>query len=175
MALDIRKYPDPVLRRRAQQITELDPTIKKLADEMVETMVIAKGYGLAAPQVGILKRMIALDVEEKIYVLINPEILELGKEKIEGLEGCLSIPGAEAEVIRPARVRVRALTPEGKAIMLEDEGLLSRVLQHEIDHLDGVLFIDYLSEAKRLSLLKEYERSRREARSGKKVKATVTL
>ena len=175
MALKIRKYPDPILRRRAQEIKSINAEIKKLADGMVERMVLAKGYGLAAPQVGILKRMITLDVNNNLYVLINPEIVEIGEENIEGLEGCLSIPGAEAEVIRPARVKVRALTPEGKEIILDDDGLLARVLQHEIDHLNGVLFIDYVSAAKRLSLLKEYERSQREGRTSKKTKATAAL
>ncbi|MBI1741937.1 peptide deformylase [Candidatus Acetothermia bacterium] len=175
MALKIRKYPDPILRRRAQEIKSIDAEIKKLADELVEAMVLAKGYGLAAPQVGVLKRMITTDVNDNLYVLINPEIVERGDENVEGLEGCLSIPRAEAEIIRPARVKVRALTPEGKEIALDDNGLLARVLQHEIDHLNGVLFIDYLNEAKRLSLLKEYERSQREGKTSKKAKATAAL
>jgi peptide deformylase len=174
MALGIRKYPDAILRRRTQEILEIDAEIKKLADAMVETMVIAKGYGLAAPQVGVLKRIIALDVEDKIYVLINPEIVAQSREKIEMLEGCLSIPGAEAGVVRPTKIKVRALTPESKEVILEDADLLARVLQHEIDHLNGILFIDYLSEAKRLSLLKEYERSRRDAKAGKSSKKPKT-
>jgi peptide deformylase len=171
MALEIRKYPDPVLRRRAHEIAHIDAEVRQFADKMVETMVIAKGYGLAAPQVGSLKRIITLDVEDKIYVLINPEIIEASKEKIEMLEGCLSIPGAEAEVTRPMRIRVRARTIEDKEVILDDAQMLARVLQHEIDHLNGVLFTDYLSEARRLSLLKEFERSQRAAQLGKRAKS----
>ncbi len=175
MALKIRKYPDPVLHRKALEISQIDTEVRQLADKMIETMVIAKGYGLAAPQVGVLKRLITLDVEDKIYVLVNPEIIKISKEKIEMLEGCLSIPGAEAEVTRPAQIRVRARDIDNQEVILDDAAMLARVLQHEIDHLNGVLFIDYVSEVKRLSLIKEFERSQRNAQSGKKIKPTASL
>lgn len=168
MALRIRKYPDQILRRRTQEIQVIDDEIKRLADAMIETMVLAKGYGLAAPQVGVLKRMITIDVENDFYALINPEIIQKSEESAIWVEGCLSIPGVEAEFARPARVTVRALDPNGKEILLERDELAARVLQHEIDHLSGVLFIDYLSQTKRLMLLKEYERLQKEGPKARK-------
>lgn len=161
MALKIRIYPDPVLRRRAPPVSQINDELRKFADALVETMVLAKGYGLAAPQVGVLKRIIAIDVDKDFYVLINPEILFVSEERVVLSEGCLSIPGVEAEVERPARVKVSGLDIEGQEILLEKDELAARVLQHEIDHLNGVLFIDYLSQAKRLTVLKEYERKAR--------------
>ncbi len=168
MALRIRKYPDPILRRRAKEIAVIDHEIKRLADAMIETMVLAKGYGLAAPQVGVLKRIITIDVADDFYALINPEILAKSDETEVWVEGCLSIPGIEAEFARPAKVTVRALDLDGHEVLLERDGLAARVLQHEIDHLNGVLFIDYLSQTKRLMLLKEYERLQKEGRSSRK-------
>jgi peptide deformylase len=168
MTLRIRKYPDPILRRRAQEISVIDDEIRRLADAMIETMVLAKGYGLAAPQVGVLKRIITLDVEDDFYALINPEIIQKSDETEVWVEGCLSIPGIEAEFPRPAKVTVRALNLDGNEILLERDGLAARVLQHEIDHLNGVLFIDYLSQTKRLMLLKEYERLQKEVPRARK-------
>jgi len=158
--LEIRVYPDPVLRKRAEPIPKITDEIRALADQMVETLVKRVGYGLAAPQVGVLKRLIVVDVEDELYMVANPEIVEAGEERVLGVEGCLSIPGVEAEVERAYRVRVRGLTMDGEEVEIEAEGLLARVFQHEIDHLDGVLFIDHLGRAKRLQLLKEYERLR---------------
>ncbi|MDW8141747.1 MAG: peptide deformylase [Candidatus Bipolaricaulota bacterium] len=172
MALKIRVYPDAVLRRRAQPVAQITDELRKFADALVETMVLAKGYGLAAPQVGVLQRIIAIDVEQDFYVLINPEILWASDERLIGIEGCLSIPGIEAEVERPRQIRVRALNLDGQEILLEKDDLVARVLQHEIDHLDGILFIDHLSQAKRLTLLKEYERLKKTHR---KSKAKVSL
>lgn len=172
MALKIRVYPDAVLRRRAQPVAQITDELRKFADALVETMVLAKGYGLAAPQVGVLQRIIAMDVEQDFYVLINPEILWASDERIIGIEGCLSIPGVEAEVERPCQIRVRALNLDGQEIVLERDDLVARVLQHEIDHLNGILFIDHLSQAKRLTLLKEYERLKK---APKKSKAKVSL
>ena len=162
MALEIRLYPDPVLREKAEPIEEITDEIRALADELVETLTLRVGYGLAAPQVGILKRLIVVDVDDELYVLANPEIVELGEERVLGVEGCLSIPGIEAEVERARRVVVRGLTMDGELVTVEAEDLLARVFQHEIDHLNGVLFIDHLGRAKRLQLLKEYERAQRE-------------
>jgi peptide deformylase len=161
MALEIRLYPDPILRRRAEPIPEITDEVRALADQMVETLVKRVGYGLAAPQVGVLKRLIVVDVEDDFYVLANPEIVAVGGERVLGVEGCLSLPGVEAEVERARTVRVRGLTLEGEEVEIEAEDLLARVFQHEIDHLDGILFIDHLGRAKRLQLLKEYERLRR--------------
>jgi peptide deformylase len=182
MALTIRLYPDPALRRRAEPITEITDEIRTLADRMVETLVKRVGYGLAAPQVGVAKRLIIVDVEDELYVLANPEIIEAGDERVVGVEGCLSFPGVEAEVERARRVRVRGLTMEGEEITIDAEDLLARVFQHEVDHLEGVLFIDYLGRAKRVQLLKEYERNRRspaetdgKAKAKKKVPERVAL
>ncbi len=161
MALEIRLYPDPVLRKRAEPIPEITDEIRALADEMVETLVKRVGYGLAAPQVGVLKRLIVVDVEDDFYVLANPEIVAASEERVLGVEGCLSIPGVEAEVERARSVRVRGLSLSGEEVEVEARDLLARVFQHEIDHLNGVLFIDHLGRAKRLQLLKEYERLRR--------------
>lgn len=169
MMSKIREYPDAVLRRRAEQIERVDDEIKELADQVVSALMSRGGYGLAAPQVGISKRLIAIDVEEEFHILINPVILERSEEKVIGIEGCLSIPGVEAEVERASEVRVEALNLRGEEIVLGAKDLVARVLQHEIDHLNGKLFIDYLSDAKRMALLKGYERKRKEkskARAG---------
>jgi peptide deformylase len=168
MALRIRKYPDPILRRRAQEIEAIDDEVKRLADAMVETMILAKGYGLAAPQVGILKRLITIDVEDDFYALINPEIIHKSEDSAIWVEGCLSIPGVEAEFMRPARVTVRALDQDGNELLLDRDELIARVLQHEIDHLNGMLFIDHLSQTKRLMLLKEYERLQKQGVKARK-------
>lgn len=168
MALKIRKYPNPILRRRAHEIEKINDEVRKLADEMTETMVLAKGYGLAAPQVGVLKRLITIDVEKDFYVLVNPEIIKTSEESAIWVEGCLSIPSVEAEFARPARVTIRALDLDGEEIILEKGELVARVLQHEIDHLNGLLFIDHLSQAKRLMLLKEHERLQKEGAKARK-------
>jgi len=163
MALEIVTYPDPVLRRPAVAIEQLDDQVRRLADGMVEALVLARGYGLAAPQVGVSLQLIIVDVDDELRVLVNPEILEAGPERVLGPEGCLSIPGVEAEVERALQVSVRALDLySGQEVQIEAEELLARVLQHEIDHLNGVLFIDHLGEARRQLLLKEYRRKLKE-------------
>ncbi len=165
MSLKIRLYPDPVLRRRAESIERITDEIRALADQMTETLIKRVGYGLAAPQVGVLKRLIIVDVEDDFYVLANPIILEQSAERALGIEGCLSIPGIEAEIERAKRIRVEGLTLKNEKILIDAEDLLARVLQHEIDHLNGVLFIDYLSAIKRQRLLKEYSRPKAKARA----------
>lgn len=167
MTLKIRQYPDPILRRRAKEIEKIDDATRELAHQMVETLIAKRGYGLAAPQVGALKRLIIVDVEDDFHILVNPRILEESEERVLGIEGCLSIPGVEAEVERALSVKVSALNLEGEAVELARSELVARVLQHEIDHLDGVLFIDYLGDAKRLMLLKEYARKKKEKRKEK--------
>lgn len=168
MSLPIRLYPDAILRRRAKPIESIDDGVRALANAMVETLIKRTGYGLAAPQVGVLKRLIVVDVpDHSLYVLANPKIVEASEEKVLGVEGCLSIPGIEAEVERAKYVRVEGLNLKGEEISIDAEDLLARVFQHEIDHLDGVLFIDHLGQAKRLQLLKEYERVKeKEVREG---------
>ncbi|MDN5348361.1 MAG: peptide deformylase [Clostridia bacterium] len=137
----ILRIGDPLLRAKAEPVKKITPAILKLLRNMADTMYDASGVGLAAPQIGILKRVIVIDVGEGLLELINPEILE--SEGIEiGVEGCLSVPGVQGEVPRAAKVKVRGLDREGKVKECAAEGLLARALQHEIDHLDGILFID---------------------------------
>lgn len=156
MSREIRLYPDPVLRQRSEPIETMDDEIKALADEMVETLIKRVGYGLAAPQVGVTKRLIIVDVDDELYVVANPKIVEVSEERVMGIEGCLSIPGIETDIERAKRVRVEGLTLQNEVISVDAEGLLARVFQHEVDHLNGMLFIDYLGRANRQLLLKEY-------------------
>jgi len=162
MSIEIRTYGDSVLRRTADQITEIDSETKQIAEKMVEAMLRANGIGIAAPQIGVSKRIIVLDLDGKFHVLINPEIIETSQESEEILEGCLSIPGVDADITRKLRTHLRGVTLDEKTIDIEGEGLMARAIQHEIDHLNGVLFIDYLSPARRRSLLKEYRRKQKE-------------
>lgn len=142
MALrQIRKKGEDVLAKRCKDVTEITPSILTLLDDMAETMYGADGVGLAAPQVGILKRIIVIDVGDGIVELINPEILEESGEQV-GTEGCLSVPGILGEVSRPNYIKVKALDRNGKEIIVEDTELMARALCHEIDHLNGVLFTE---------------------------------
>jgi len=145
----IRTDGDEILRKRSKEVKEITPSVLTLLDDMVETMYEAEGVGLAAPQVGILKRVVVIDIGDGIIELINPEVQEKDGEQI-GPEGCLSVPGLTGEVKRPDKVKVKAQDREGNEIIIEGEGLLARALCHEIDHLNGVLFTDlairYLDE-----------------------------
>ncbi|MCR1935478.1 peptide deformylase [Clostridium tepidum] len=138
---NIRKYGDDLLRKKSRKIEKIDDRILTLLDDMAETMYSADGVGLAAPQVGILKRAVVIDVGKGLIKLINPEIIETEGNEID-LEGCLSVPGQQGEVERPYKVKVKALNEKGEEIILEGEGLLARAFCHEIDHLDGILFVD---------------------------------
>jgi peptide deformylase len=140
-ALKIVEIGEPVLRQKCREVTVINKKIKKLLDRMKEAMYKANGVGLAAPQVGVSKRIVVVDVGEGVWELINPEIIFQEGEEL-GIEGCLSIPGVAGEVSRAARVRVRALNRHGQQQVVTAEGLGARALQHEIDHLDGILFID---------------------------------
>ena len=163
--LSILHYPDPRLHQVSEPVTEVDASIVQLASDMAETMYAAPGIGLAAPQVGVHKRIIVVDVSKdksQLMVLINPEII--AKEgMVEYEEGCLSVPGIYELLVnkRAEAIRVRALDVDGKSFELEAEDLLAICIQHEIDHLDGKLFVDYLSELKRSRIrnkLKKQER-----------------
>lgn len=147
MALrQIRTNGDPVLRQKAHPVKVITPQIIKLLNDMAETMYDANGVGLAAPQIGIAKRLVVIDVadENNLLKLINPEIIaRSGRET--AIEGCLSFPGVAGEVERAGSVTVKALVPTGETIELQATGLLARALQHEIDHLDGILFVDRVS------------------------------
>jgi peptide deformylase len=143
--------PEPVLRRKARPITRFDKDLQKLIDDMIETLHEAPGVGLAAPQVGISERLIVVeyamddeieDSPKKLYVMINPEIKECSSEVVMGIEGCLSIPGLHGEVERAAAVTVKGLTRYGQPIKVKAQDWLARIFQHEIDHLDGVVFTD---------------------------------
>jgi len=146
--LTIHTYPDPVLKEQAKPVTEIDSRVRKLIDDMAETMYDAPGIGLAANQVGKLEQIVVIDlqkpeIQQGLIALINPVIIKAeGTTKYE--EGCLSVPGFYAKVKRHEKVTVRALSPEGKQITLEADGLLAIALQHEIDHLNGYLFVDRL-------------------------------
>ncbi|MGQ7845988.1 peptide deformylase [Granulosicoccus sp. 3-233] len=158
--LDILYYPDAQLRRTASAITNVDGKIATLADRMLETMYAAPGIGLAATQINVHERLVVIDVSEENntpLVLINPEILTSeGEEEMQ--EGCLSIPGVYETVKRPAEVRIAAIDREGNPFEMDADGLLAVCIQHEIDHLDGKLFVDYLSPLKRNRIRKRMEK-----------------
>ncbi|HBG21953.1 MAG: peptide deformylase [Syntrophaceticus sp.] len=140
-ALKIVKMGDDVLRQKSRNVTVINKKVKKLLTDMKEAMYEANGVGLAAPQVGVSKRIVVVDVGEGVWELINPEIVFREGEEL-GVEGCLSIPGVAGEVNRAAKVKVRALNRDGQQQLISAEGLGARALQHEIDHLEGILFID---------------------------------
>jgi peptide deformylase len=151
--LEILKYPHPLLKRRSQEIEKIDESIRNLIQDMIETMYDANGVGLAACQVGVNKRIIVLDVspmdpEQDLFALINPEIVA-EEEEIDHEEGCLSVPDCQETIKRKQKVRVRGMSPEGKEIELEAQGILAIALQHEVDHLNGVLILDRMSGLKR--------------------------
>lgn len=142
MALrSIRKIGDELLRKKSKKIEKIDDRIQILLDDMLETMYESNGVGLAAPQVGILKRVVVIDIGEGPVFLINPEIVKTEGSYIDE-EGCLSIPGEQGPVERPYKVTVKALDRNGKEIVVEGEELMARALCHEIDHLDGILYVD---------------------------------
>jgi len=141
----IRINGDDILRKKSKVVDEINQRVLLLIKDMIETMYNSKGIGLAAPQVGILKRIIVIDIGEGPIALINPEIVEMQGSQIES-EGCLSIPGIQKNVERPEKVKVKALRETGEEIVIDGEGLLARALCHEIDHLDGILFIDIAIE-----------------------------
>lgn len=154
--LEIVLYPDPILREKCEPVTEITDEIRALIDDMTQTMYDAPGIGLAASQVGSRHRVIIVDVGDdeetgrrsRLYQIINPEIIETAGS-VESEEGCLSIPDIRESVKRSRSITVQGLDPDGKTIKIEAEGLLSICLQHEIDHLDGILFIDRISRLKR--------------------------
>ena len=152
--LSVRLLPDPVLRKQAVPVDKVDDAVRGLLDDMLETMYAAPGIGLAAPQVGVSKRVIVMDCSEdedepQPIRMVNPEITRRSEETAKHEEGCLSIPDYKGDVTRPREITVRYLDENGKKRELTTDGLLATCIQHEVDHLDGVLFIDYLSRLKR--------------------------
>ncbi len=162
--LEILEFPDPRLRTKAKPVEAVDDALRQLVDDMFETMYAAPGIGLAATQVDVHKRLLVTDVspdKTEPHVLINPVIVEKDGEAITE-EGCLSVPGYYEEVKRAEHIRVKFLDRDGTETEMEAEGLLAVCIQHEIDHLDGKLFVDYLSEAKRQRIRKRLEKERRQ-------------
>jgi peptide deformylase len=158
--LPILVAPDPRLKKIAQPVAAVDATVRQLMDDMLETMYRAPGIGLAAPQVGVLQRVIVLDLaheDEKPQPLrmANPELVWVADDDASYNEGCLSVPDHYADVVRPAAIRVRYLDENNEARELEADGLLATCIQHEIDHLDGILFIDHLTALKRNVILRK--------------------
>jgi len=173
--LAILEYPDPRLRKVAEGVTVFDDALRQLADNLLETMYAAKGVGLAATQVDVHKRLIVLDVSEtrdQPLLLINPEILML-EGSGPGEEGCLSLPGIYDKLSRATKIRVRAQGRDGKSFEMDAEGLLAVCIQHEMDHLQGKLFVDYLSELKRQLIRKRLEKERKQRSTGKEHRAPL--
>ncbi len=162
--LEIKKYPDKILTERTSVVKEITSEVQKLIDDMIETMYAAPGVGLAANQVGVPKQVLIIDVSSKeervpLITLINPEIISLeGEANFE--EGCLSLPGYTTMLKRAEIVRVKGLDRNGKSVEIEGKGLMSRALQHEIDHLNGILLIDRIGRIKREFFIKRYKRER---------------
>ena len=144
--LPIRQFGDPALREPAREVEKITDMHRKLIADMIDTMREAPGVGLAGPQVGVLERIFVWEVEDRFGAVINPRIVARSEETVEGEEGCLSLPGIYYPVVRPAEVTVEGLDENGEPVRLEADELLARVCQHEIDHLDGVLFIDHLPD-----------------------------
>jgi peptide deformylase len=167
--LDILHFPDPRLRLKAKPVAAVSDAHRRLVEDMLETMYAAPGIGLAATQVGVAERIIVIDVSEERdepRAYFNPQILAReGTERME--EGCLSVPGVFEEVERAERISFRALGRDGKTLEFDADGLLAVCIQHEIDHLDGKLFVDYLSELKRKRIRKRLEKEERELKEGR--------
>jgi peptide deformylase len=151
---EIRVIGDPVLREHAHEVTEFDRSLRKLAKRMIRTMHDAPGVGLAAPQVGVLQRLLVYDVDDDARVLVNPVLDGFSEETEESEEGCLSVPGVTMPVERPVSLRVRGLDEYGEPVDFRAEGFEARVIQHENDHLDGVLIVDRTSRSARAAALR---------------------
>ena len=159
--------PNKILRQKSQKVDVVDQEIQKLMDDMLETMYAAPGIGLAAIQVGIPKRVIVLDIAKKgepkqpMY-FVNPEIIEKSQNNSSYEEGCLSVPGQFAEIERPDRCHIKYLDYQGQSKEIKAEGMLATCIQHEMDHLEGILFIDYLSKLKRSMIVKKLSKQKKE-------------
>ena len=167
MLRKILTEPDPILRKKCEPLEKVDTETKKLMDDMLETMYAAPGIGLAAAQVGILKRLVVIDIskeeeKKKPIFLINPQIIHQSKKTSVYEEGCLSLPGQFAEIERPAECTIKYIDYDGKEKELKSDGLLATCIQHEIDHLNGILFIDYLSKLKKDMIIKKLVKQKKE-------------
>jgi len=166
--LEILKYPNPKLKKKSQPVEKIDPSLRQLVQNLVETLYAAPGVGLAAPQVGYLLRLVVIDVTpvnqpKNLMVLINPEIIS-SEGECTWEEGCLSVPDFNEEVKRKKKVVVRCQNLEGETVEVEGNDLLSIVLQHEIDHLDGILFVDHLSQLKRDLYKRQLKKEKKEGK-----------
>ncbi|MBS0547976.1 MAG: peptide deformylase [Proteobacteria bacterium] len=166
--MPILTAPDPRLKKKALPVAAVDDGVRRLMDDMLETMYAAPGIGLAAPQVDVLKRVIVLDIDREDtrtgpLFMANPEIVDASDEDASYEEGCLSLPDHYSDVVRPAKVTVRYLDRDGAQRELACEGLLATCVQHEIDHLDGILFVDHISALKRNMILRKLLKTRKEA------------
>jgi peptide deformylase len=173
--LAILEYPDPRLRTKASPVAVFDEALHRLVDDLLETMYAAKGVGLAASQVDVHKRLLVLDVSEtrdQPMVLINPQILS-AEGRVPGEEGCLSLPGIYDKLERAARIRVHAQGRGGEPFEIEAEGMLAVCIQHEMDHLEGKLFVDYLSELKRQLIRRRLQKERKQRSAGSEIRASV--
>ncbi|MEJ2264069.1 MAG: peptide deformylase [Anaerolineales bacterium] len=147
---EIITLPDPVLRRKARKVTDFGPELQNLIEDMVETMRVAPGVGLAAPQVNVSQRVIVVEfgdeedetVPPKLYTVVNPEITRASRDVVVGTEGCLSIPEIVGDVERPLSATIKGQSPQGQPLKIKASGWLARIFQHEVDHLDGILFVD---------------------------------
>ena len=167
MLRKILTEPDPILRKKCEPLEKVDTETKKLMDDMLETMYAAPGIGLAAVQVGILKRLVVIDIakeeeNKKPIFLINPQIIHQSEKTSVYEEGCLSLPGQFAEIERPAECSIKYIDYDGKEKELKSDGLLATCIQHEIDHLNGILFIDYLSKLKKDMIIKKLVKQKKE-------------
>jgi len=167
MLRKILTEPDPILRKKCEPLEKVDAETKKLMDDMLETMYAAPGIGLAAVQVGILKRLVVIDIskaeeKKKPLFLINPQIIRQSKKTSVYEEGCLSLPGQFAEIERPAECTLKYIDYNGKEKELKADGLLATCVQHEVDHLNGILFIDYLSKLKKNMIIKKLVKQQKE-------------
>ena len=167
MLRKILTEPDPILRKKCEPLEKVDAETKKLMDDMLETMYAAPGIGLAAVQVGILKRLVVIDIskaeeKKKPIFLINPQIIRQSKKTSVYEEGCLSLPGQFAEIERPAECTLKYIDYNGKEKELKADGLLATCVQHEVDHLNGILFIDYLSKLKKDMIIRKLVKKKKE-------------
>jgi peptide deformylase len=160
--MEIITLGNELLRRKAERVTDINEELTKVAGELIDALHKGKGVGLAGPQVSLMKRIFVVHIEKDVpRVFINPSILETSHETVKYEEGCLSIPGVYADVIRPDAVRIQAWNEKGRPFTLDAEGLLARVILHEYDHLEGMLFIDRLSELKRNRIITKFEKLRK--------------
>ncbi len=176
--LEIRTYPDPILQQKAEPVEQFDDELRRLLADMTATMYEAPGVGLAAPQVGVSLRAIVVDAsprveDARLLKLVNPVVVSTEGEAVYE-EGCLSVPGFSAEVTRPSKIRVEAFDEHGEPVVIETETFLATVIQHEIDHLNGVLFIDHLGRLRRELIRKKLKKHARQEMKAKMKKKTQT-